>query len=309
MHDVFEEKYQALLQVYPHLEQNIPTSHNQGIARLLMFYTDDQSAIVAALIHHPFGVTDAEKIRKTYPKEMLQIILALNRFHQHIPVSYHSMRAPTQSAAMIFLVTYRYVFEHQLIITKGKHMCSKTAIRYAMALLNHMDRSELRISLEDHFFKILEPTIYQNYLNLLKFTQKEFLLRQEMIVETFSALFLEAQLTAKIQGRIKTIYSIHTKITKKNLLFSQILDTIGIRVITETEDDCYQAMGLILKHNPILTSRIKDYIAIPKENGYQSIHLTILYDGYPVEIQIRTQLMHHHAQFGGAAHLIYKRNE
>lgn len=309
MHDVFQEKYQALLQMYPHLEQNIPTSSNQPITRLLMHYTDESSVIAASLLQHPFGVTNAEMIRKTYPKEIFQIILALNRFHLQAPVPYHSMRASTRSAAMIFLVTYRYIFEHQLQLTEGKKMCSNPAIQYSMALINHLDRNDLRISLEDEFFKILEPAIYQNYLNLLKFTQKEFLFRQQKIVENFSDLFLEAQLPATIQGRIKTIYSIHTKITKKHLLFSQILDTIGIRVITETDDDCYQAMGLILKHNPILTSRIKDYIAIPKENGYQSIHLTILYDGYPVEIQIRTLRMHHHAQFGGAAHINYKLNE
>ena len=94
---------------------------------------------------------------------------------------------------------------------------------------------------------------------------------------------------------------------KKNLILSQILDTIGIRIIVNSIDECYKIMALIFKYSPSMPNKIKDYIAIPKENGYQSIHITTFHEGSPIEIQIRTLEMHRFAEYGRANHLNYKK--
>jgi (p)ppGpp synthase/HD superfamily hydrolase len=131
----------------------------------------------------------------------------------------------------------------------------------------------------------------------------------EKIVKSLIQMLEDHNLKGEIQSRIKTVYSIKQKMQNKNILHSQIGDFLGVRIIVKSIDECYQIMQTLIDHWTCVNSSIKDYIAIPKENGYQSIHLNILYADNPIEIQIRTQRMHQKAEQGLAAHNLYKKDQ
>jgi len=120
----------------------------------------------------------------------------------------------------------------------------------------------------------------------------------------------QAKLKAEIQGREKTIYGIYRKMAEKSLSFSQVLDIYGFRIVVPSRQDCYLALGALHALYKPVPGKFKDYIAIPKVNGYQSLHTTLLGPfGTPVEFQIRTQEMHRVAESGVAAHWLYKTDD
>ena len=117
----------------------------------------------------------------------------------------------------------------------------------------------------------------------------------------------EAKIRAEVYGREKTLYGIYRKMAEKNLSFSQVLDIYGFRIVVDTRPECYLALGALHELFKPVPGKFKDYIAIPKVNGYQSLHTTLIGPyGTPVEFQIRTKDMHHVAETGVAAHWLYK---
>jgi (p)ppGpp synthase/HD superfamily hydrolase len=148
-----------------------------------------------------------------------------------------------------------------------------------------------------------------SYFSLWKSSRKKVIEREKRIERVVKKLLSEAGIESEIQCRVKSVFSFYKKILKKNLLHSQITDNEGVRIIVKKKSDCYKAMSVIMWQWDVVENKIKDYIAIPKENGYQSLHLTIIHNGYPIEVQIRTEEMHYHAQYGIAAHRKYKNLE
>jgi len=130
------------------------------------------------------------------------------------------------------------------------------------------------------------------------------------INEAVRRALAQAKIKAEIQGREKTIYGIYRKMVEKSLSFSQVLDIYGFRIIVPSRQDCYLALGALHALYKPVPGKFKDYIAIPKMNGYQSLHTTLLGPfGTPVEFQIRTQEMHRVAESGVAAHWLYKTDD
>lgn len=117
----------------------------------------------------------------------------------------------------------------------------------------------------------------------------------------------EAGLTARVKGREKTPYSIWRKLQRKTVGFSSLSDIYGFRVIVESEDDCYRALGVIHRAWPMVPERFKDFISTPKSNNYRSLHTTVVGPGgLRIEMQIRTEIMDRVAEDGVAAHWAYK---
>ncbi|MDR3559728.1 MAG: hypothetical protein P4L62_03165 [Candidatus Pacebacteria bacterium] len=303
------EAFLKLVSNHPALKKNPPGKINKEIFSYLLLFVDDEDILLSSLIQNPFGKTSGlGNIRKNFGEPAAKIIDQVNALHDG-DRSVFKKYSKTKKIIILYLANFVILFNRY---PKDPRMIRATKTEktdFAMKLLENLDITEIRTQLEDRFFAILHPSIYDNYHSLLGFTRKEFLLQQKNITREFKKIMEDGKVEARIESRLKTIYSLHHKITKKNILFSQVLDTIGLRIIVKTEDDCYRTMVLMLKNNPILTSRVKDYIAIPKDNGYQSIHLTILHDNHPVEIQIRTQKMNHQAQYGFASHFKYKKHE
>ncbi|MDD4110313.1 MAG: RelA/SpoT family protein [Clostridia bacterium] len=166
--------------------------------------------------------------------------------------------------------------------------------------------SSIKTELEDIAFSTLYPDEYKNIIGMveLKFKERENAINN--LKEQIKSTMKELGLSGELMGRKKHTYSIYKKFKEKGGNLEKIYDLIAVRAILPTIADCYVLLGKIHEIFTPLQNRFKDYIAIPKSNGYQSLHTTILFENIPVEVQIRTQEMHRSAEFGVAAHWIYK---
>jgi GTP pyrophosphokinase len=173
-------------------------------------------------------------------------------------------------------------------------------------LANRLGIWQIKWELEDLAFRCLEPETYKQIAGLL--SEKRILreVQLQQLREQLQADLNAAGVVALVQGRPKHIYSIVRKMRGKSLGFDQVLDVRALRVIVPDVAACYAALAWIHSHLEPLPDEFDDYIAKPKVNGYQSLHTVVLNSAQPVEIQIRTQAMHDHAEQGVAAHWAYK---
>jgi GTP pyrophosphokinase len=188
---------------------------------------------------------------------------------------------------------------------KQQEIAQETLDIYA-ALAHRLGIARIKSRLEDLAFKYLYPVEYKQTAHLLdeKLAERE-AYTNRMVEMIQNALDL-CEIEAHVSGRPKHIYSIHQKIHQKGTPFEEICDLIGLRVLVKTTADCYGALGILHNEWNHIPERFKDFIGLPKGNGYKSLHTTILDRGRPVEIQIRTVEMHEVAENGIAAHWSYK---
>lgn len=174
-------------------------------------------------------------------------------------------------------------------------------------LANRLGLAQLKWELEDLSFRYLHPQEYKTIAKQLQSKRSE---REEYInkvLNTLNEMLVEADIDAKISGRPKHIYSIWKKMQRKSLPIEELYDLRAVRIYVDSVRLCYEALGLIHSRWNYIQDEFDDYIATPKENGYQSIHTVIIGpEGQTVEIQIRTPDMHHNAEYGVAAHWLYK---
>ena len=169
---------------------------------------------------------------------------------------------------------------------------------------------KMKLELEDLGFKALYPRRYhvlERALRRARGNQKEFL---KKIEQQLNAALLKNNIHAQVETREKHLYSIYKKMRRKRAMLAEIVDVYGIRIVVETTDTCYRALGAVHSVFKPMPGRFKDYIAIPRVNGYQSLHTTLFGpNGVPIEVQIRTDDMHRVAEAGIAAHWKYKTGE
>lgn len=165
----------------------------------------------------------------------------------------------------------------------------------------------MKLELEDLGFKALYPVrhqILERAVRRARGNQREFL---KKIESQLSAALARAEISARVETREKHLHSIYRKMQRKRMPFSEIVDVYGIRIIVDRPDTCYRALGVVHTVFKPMPGRFKDYIAIPRANGYQSLHTTLFGpNGVPIEVQIRTEDMHRVAESGIAAHWKYK---
>jgi len=164
--------------------------------------------------------------------------------------------------------------------------------------------STYKTELENGAFKLKDEKLYNNIQAQVAKRYKE----RQPIVDRLTALvdqcLKELNISGKVYGRQKHIYSIYKKMQDHSL--DQIYDLVAVRALVQTVPECYALLGRLHMQVEPYKNRFKDYIATPKPNGYQSLHTTVLFEGVPVEIQIRTEVMHQYAEYGIAAHVLYK---
>lgn len=174
-------------------------------------------------------------------------------------------------------------------------------------LANRLGLSKWKWEIEDIAFRLAHP---QEYTHIAKALASKRVERESFIEHMrmeLQAHFAQEQLTVNVSGRPKHIFSIYKKMQQKSLTFDQLYDLHALRVLTQSIEDCYRVLGILHQHYVPLLKEFDDYIARPKANGYQSIHTVIMgYNGWPVEVQIRTEQMHQLAEEGVAAHWRYK---
>ena len=190
---------------------------------------------------------------------------------------------------------------------KRPRIAQETLDIYA-PIANRLGMSKLKNELEELAFMHLEPQAYQTLRAKVDAKRAA----TEGVIDELTAAIrsklgaAEVPLVA-VDGRVKRLYSIWLKLRRQKIELDQVYDFIAIRIVTPSVKDCYAALGIIHQAWPPVPGRIKDFIAMPRPNGYQSLHTSVISDrGVPFEVQIRTEEMHHHAEDGIAAHWKYK---
>ncbi len=174
-------------------------------------------------------------------------------------------------------------------------------------LANRLGIAQLKWELEDLSFRFLHPEAYKEIASQLKMKRNEREIYIDKMMDTLSNSLKEHGIKAKISGRPKHIYSIWKKMQRKELSIEELYDLRAVRIYVDSIKDCYEVLGAIHSQWRYVKKEFDDYIASPKDNGYQSIHTVIIGpEGKAVEIQIRTPDMHYNSEYGVAAHWRYK---
>ena len=175
-------------------------------------------------------------------------------------------------------------------------------------IANRLGMSKVKNELEELAFKYLEPKSYEALRSRVESRRRATEGMIEELRKTITAKLADAQVPViGIDGRIKRLFSIHQKLKRQKIDLDQVYDLVALRIVTESVKDCYAALGIIHQTWSPVPGRIKDFIAMPRPNGYQSLHTSVVSErGFPFEVQIRTAEMHRIAEEGIAAHWKYK---
>lgn len=296
-------------------------SHTIEVATILAQLRLDTDTIVAGLIHDTIEDTEmtVRDVEKEFGKNVAQIVDGVTKLgkvqfrsatEQQVE-NYRKMLLSMASDARVILVKLAdrlhnmRTLEH-LPEEKRRRIALETREIYA-PLAHRLGVAAIRWELEDLAFKFLEPDEYEALGKKLRQRRKA---RERQILEMQRPLedaLEEAGIRATVKGRPKHLWSIHRKIVNQNRPFEDIYDLMAMRVLTESLQDCYGALGVIHSKWTPIPERFHDYIATPKSNMYRSLHTTVLGPGgRRYEIQIRTEDMHRTAEYGIAAHWRYK---
>ena len=189
---------------------------------------------------------------------------------------------------------------------KRQRIAVETMEIYA-PLAERIGLQAFRAELQDLAFKELNPDGFQTMETRLKALRDQAGGMVERVTESLTATLRKERLRATVAGREKRPYSIWEKMQRKKLAFEQLTDIVGFRVVTDSEEDCYRALGIVHRNYPMVPGRFKDYISTPKPNGYRSLHTSVIGpEQRRIEIQIRTRDMHEEAEYGVAAHWLFK---
>src|SRR5579862_1735402 len=232
-------------------------------------------------------VTQAESYRKMLLSMVSDIRVMLLKFADRL----HNMR------------TLEY-----LPPEKQQRLAKETIDIYA-PFAHRFGLAKVKWEMEDLSFKYLHPKEYEEIAHQLKSKRKERETYIKKFIQPVEQRFRESQITFEIEGRPKHLFSIFNKMVKRSKPLDEIYDLFAVRVILDTENanDCFTAYGIVSSIYLPIAERFKDYISVPKKNGYQSLHATVIGpDGKMVEVQIRTRSMHEIAEKGVAAHWKYK---
>jgi GTP diphosphokinase / guanosine-3',5'-bis(diphosphate) 3'-diphosphatase len=295
--------------------------HPVGVARICAGMRLDTETLCAALLHDTVEDTSAsiEEVRARFGEEIAQIVdgvtkltgIAFQSRDEAQAENYRKMMVAMATDVRVILIKLADRLHNMRTIDampkqKQIEKARETLDIYA-PLAHRLGIHAIKWELEDLAFATLHPRKYQEIKGLVAQQRDE---RERYVAEAGEYLARELQamgIEARIAGRAKHFYSIYSKMTKKGREFNEIYDLTAMRVIVDSVKDCYGTVGVIHSLWKPLPGRFKDFIAMPKFNMYQSLHTTIIGpEGRPLEIQLRTQEMHEMAEFGVAAHWMYK---
>ena len=183
---------------------------------------------------------------------------------------------------------------------------AKETLEVFAPLADRLNMGQLRVELSDLAFKYVDPKRFNGLKDLITKYNKSAEKSLKKIESEISEALKKEKIKFEISGRVKSVYSLHKKLAKHNQNINEIYDLTALRIIVEDITDCYLTLGIIHALYTPMNGRIKDYIAMPKQNGYQSLHTTVITkDKHIVEFQIRTRAMHEYAERGLAASFYY----
>ncbi len=297
--------------------------HPCAVAEILLDLGLDAETIAAALLHDVIEDTPAteEDIRREFGDSVLTLVSGVTKLDKIVFKSEEEEEA--ENFRKIFIAMAKDI---RVIIIKladrlhnmrsltylsperQKKMARETLDIYA-PIAGRLGISQVKCELEDLCLKYLDPDAFAFLVANIHQKLEERNRFVNSVVEEIKEILKESNIAGEVFGRPKHFYSIYKKMKAKDLALEQIYDLTAVRVIVSTVDECYEVFGKIHKKWKPVPGRIKDYIATPKPNMYQSLHTTVVTDfGQPFEIQIRTAEMHRTAEYGIAAHWKYKEN-
>ncbi len=299
-------------------------THPVAVAQELGEMHLDSEAICAAILHDVVEDTEAslEQIREQFGEEVALIVDGVSKldqiqFRSRAEAQAESFRkmmlAMIEDIRVILVKLSDRLHNMQTLgampAAKKKRIARETLDIYA-PIANRLGINRLKVQLEDLGFKHLHPFRYRvldNALKKSKGSQRQIVKR---ISEQFEKAMKEDGISGEVIGREKHLYSIYKKMAEKKRVLSDVVDVYGFRIIVDDVTTCYQTLGLVHQLYKPMPGRFKDYIAIPRINGYQSLHTTLFGPkGLPLEVQIRTRHMDRVAESGVASHWIYKADE
>lgn len=176
-------------------------------------------------------------------------------------------------------------------------------------IASRLGLSYIKSELNDLNLSYFKPNEYKKLLKQIAEDTRNGKEKLDKVIAKIKLIMQTLNINGDCYGRVKHISSLYNKLQEKNKTLSQIFDLYALRVLVPSQNDCYAILGAIHTEFVPMDSRFKDYIARPKENGYQSLHTVVIIDNEPLEIQIRTFEMHNHAEYGIAAHFLYKEHK
>jgi GTP diphosphokinase / guanosine-3',5'-bis(diphosphate) 3'-diphosphatase len=296
-------------------------NHPLEVAAILADLELDAETIAAALLHDTVEDTNltADEVKREFGPEVARLVdgvtklgrISLRTDQQQQAENIRKMMVAMAEDLRVVLIKLADRLHNMrtlqpLAEAKRRKISRETLDIYA-PLAHRLGIGQIKWELEDLAFRNLEPEAYEDVVKRIARQRDE---REKLVADLREILARELEkvgILAEITGRPKHIYSVWQKMTREDKEFSEIYDLSAIRVQVESVRDCYGVLGVVHSLWKPVPGRFKDYIAMPKSNGYQSLHTTVItHTGEPIEIQIRTHDMHRVAEFGVAAHWTYK---
>jgi GTP pyrophosphokinase len=296
--------------------------HPLEVADLLADMKLDVVAVAAGLLHDIVEDTQTpiERIKELFGPDIAHVVEGVTKLGA-IPFSSSEERQAENFRKMLLAM----VDDIRVILVKLAdrlhnmrtlhHLPEERRIKIAQEtrdiyapIANRLGMSKVKNELEELAFKYLEPKPYEALRQEVEARRRATEGLIDELIKTVSAKLADAQVPIlRIDGRIKRLFSIHQKLRRQKIDLDQVYDFMALRIITNSIKDCYAALGIIHQTWSPVPGRIKDFIAMPRPNGYQSLHTSVVSErGFPFEVQIRTAEMHRVAEEGIAAHWKYK---
>ena len=306
-----------------HENKSLPRSID--VARRVLELGNDRDAVIATLLSDPAlrDMLDIKRIETEFGNKIAQLTQGVNKLNTLKEGTQARLNTPEQAEKLrrllmaiisdvrVMLIKLCYRVERLPLLKhddyEQRRWIAQETLDIFAPLANRLGMGLLKWELEDLAFRALEPQAYKRIARLLEEKRSE----REAFIEKFIAqlkdLLAQQELNASVQGRVKHIVSIWRKMQRKNLEFHELFDVRAVRILVDSVADCYAVLGVVHTTWQHIPAEFDDYIANPKENGYQSLHTAVVADdGKIVEVQIRTFEMHENSELGVASHWRYK---
>ncbi len=299
-------------------------THPIAVADILADLHLDGATIAAAVLHDVVEDTPSSmaEVEQKFGKEIAELVDGVTKLDQ---VQFKSRKeAQAESFRKMILAMVRDIRVIMVKLADRTHnmrtlsamppekrrSVARETLEIYAPIANRLGIHSIKLELEELGFHTLYPQRYriiERELKRARGNQREFLPK---IVKSLRKAFVAANINARVEAREKHLYSVYVKMRRKHLSLSQVVDMFGLRIVVGSVDECYRTLGLVHGLYRPMPGRFKDYIAIPRVNGYQSLHTSLFGpNGTPIEVQIRTEDMHRMAESGIAAHWQYKTGE
>ncbi|HVQ31828.1 MAG TPA: bifunctional (p)ppGpp synthetase/guanosine-3',5'-bis(diphosphate) 3'-pyrophosphohydrolase [Vicinamibacteria bacterium] len=295
--------------------------HPLEVAAILAEMRMDPACVAVGLLHDVLEdtLTEPDRIKEYFGPDVLHIVEGVTKISKIPFTTSEERQAETYRKMLLAMVDDIRVILVKLAdrlhnMRTLQHLPDDRRVRIATETLDiyaplagRLGMSKIKNELEDLAFQYLEPATYQELVARVEAKRRAATEFIEKMKSTVTEKLKAAGIDATLEGRIKRLYSIHQKLRRQSIDLDQVYDFVALRILVGSIPDCYAALGVLHNQWRPVPGRIKDFIAMPRPNGYQSLHTSVIgEEGQPLEIQIRTRDMHRVAEEGIAAHWKYK---